>query len=86
MGFSPKDIETMETRTRDRSTTLGRVSDDEVDVSDFDDSDIASSDIDKAETEVAGTEVAGVSEQQWSNSLVDQPDIAFVAKANVGGQ
>ena len=67
--------------TRDRSTTLGRVSDDEVDVSDFDDSDIASSDVDKAETEVAG-----VSEQQWSNSLVDQPDIAFVAKANVGGQ
>ena len=83
-GFSAQNIERTETRIRDRSGGSGRVSDDEVDVSDFVESNIASSDLDEMESEVVGAEVVDVPEKEWSNRLVDQPDIAFVDEANVG--
>jgi len=82
LGFSSEDVKTSETRIQDR---LGRVSDDEVGDSDFDDSDIASSDGDEAETDVTTTEVADTSnKREWSNRLVDHPDITFVGETNVG--
>ncbi|KAI0218647.1 PiggyBac transposable element-derived protein 5 [Lamellibrachia satsuma] len=88
-GFYARDVDLVEERIRDRPGEFGRESDDEIDVSDFENSDISSSDddtviLDPDDSDDSDAVPVLPQERQWTEHLVDPPDIAFVDAANVG--